>query len=124
MHIFLLILLVAVFAYSLALVMVNNASASDINFLFWQPPSEVSLGMVLVATIFLGVLIGVLLALLLFRVLQNKWEIARLKKEINQVQGQLTEANIKLAQQAQQVKQAQNTPVVEVVEIHNNPTQH
>lgn len=100
MHIFLIILLVLVFAYSIGLVLMNNSEVS-VNLLF-SNLVPMNLGLLLVATIFLGILIGILLALLLFRVLQNRWEINRLRKEIVLVQGQLAEANVKLAQQAKQ----------------------
>lgn len=126
MHIILIILLVLAFAYSLALVVLNNQAIS-VNLLF-SDVANMSLGLVLVATIFLGVLIGILLALLLFRVFQNKWEISRLKKEINTIQSQLTDANIKLAQQAEEIRQAQlkQADVVVLAETTsvNNTTPH
>lgn len=102
MHIILIILLVLAFAYSLALVVLNN-QAIAVNLLF-SNVVNMSLGLVLVATIFLGVLIGILLALLLFRVFQNKWEISRLKKEKAAIQAELSEANLKLAQRAEEVR--------------------
>ncbi|OAU94304.1 lipopolysaccharide assembly protein LapA domain-containing protein [Moraxella catarrhalis] len=102
MHIILIILLVLAFAYSLALVVLNN-QAIAVNLLF-SNVANMSLGLVLVATIFLGVLIGILLALLLFRVFQNKWEISRLKKEKAAIQAELGEANLKLAQRAEEVR--------------------
>lgn len=122
MHIVLIVLLVIAFAYSLALVVLNN-QAVTVNLLFSQV-ANMSLGLVLVATIFLGVLIGVLLALLLFRVLQNKWEISRLKKEVNTIQGQLTDANLKLAEQAKQLELArQNDTLAAMTETSVNAPQ-
>ncbi|WP_294033129.1 LapA family protein [uncultured Moraxella sp.] len=122
MHIVLIVLLVIAFAYSLALVVLNN-QAVTVNLLFSQV-ANMSLGLVLVATIFLGVLIGVLLALLLFRVLQNKWEISRLKKEVNTIQGQLTDANLKLAEQAKQLELArQNDTLATMTETTVNAPQ-
>ncbi|UXZ04698.1 LapA family protein [Moraxella nasicaprae] len=109
MHILLIVLLVVVFAYSITLVLLNNSEVA-VNLLFANLV-PMNLGLVLVASIFLGVLIGILLALLMFRVLQNKWEISRLKKEVRTVQAQLTEANIKLAQMTE--KQAEPTVVSE-----------
>ncbi|MFB6349354.1 lipopolysaccharide assembly protein LapA domain-containing protein [Moraxella marmotae] len=105
MHIILIILLILAFAYSWTLVWLNNQAIS-VNLLF-SNVANMSLGLVLVATIFLGILIGILLALLLFRVLQNKWEISRLKKEVAHVQSQLADANIKLAQQADDIRRAE-----------------
>ncbi|WP_049235949.1 lipopolysaccharide assembly protein LapA domain-containing protein [Moraxella canis] len=102
MHIILIILLVLAFAYSLALVVMNN-QAIAVNLIF-SNVANMSLGLILVATIFLGVLIGILLALLLFRVFQNKWEISRLKKEKAAIQAELSEANLKLAQRAEEVR--------------------
>ncbi|USZ14568.1 LapA family protein [Moraxella sp. FZLJ2107] len=122
MHIILIILLVIAFAYSLALVVLNN-QAITVNLLFSQV-ADMSLGLVLVATIFLGVLIGILLALLIFRVFQNKWEISRLKKEVNTVQAQLTDANLKLAEQAKQLEMArQNDTLAAMTETTVNAPQ-
>lgn len=116
MHIILIILLVLAFAYSLALVVLNNQAIS-VNLLF-SSVANMSLGLILVATIFLGILIGILLALLLFRVFQNKWEIARLKKENTTVQAQLSEANLQLAQQAEHIRriEGQQSDVVTLAE--------
>lgn len=102
MHIILIILLVLAFAYSLALVVLNN-QAIAVNLLF-SSVANMSLGLVLVATIFLGILIGILLALLLFRVFQNKWEISRLKKEKASIQAKLGEANLQLVQRAEEIR--------------------
>lgn len=115
MHIILIILLVLAFAYSLALVVLNNQAIS-VNLLF-SSVANMSLGLILVATIFLGVLIGILLALLLFRVFQNKWEISRLKKENVAVQTQLSEANLKLAQQAEQMRHLEASRQSDVVTL-------
>lgn len=119
MNILLIILLVATSVCSIALVLLNNSEVS-VNLLFSNLES-MNLGLLLVTATALGVLIGILLALLMFRVLQNKWEISRLKKELNLVQSQLTEANVKLAQQAEQAKQVQlqttEEPIVPVVPV-------
>lgn len=89
-----LILLFAVFAYSLLLVMTNNNEIA-VNLIFSQAPA-MNLGLLLIICLFLGVLIGILLSVLLFRVLQNKWEISRLKKENQQLQDKLTKTQIEL----------------------------
>lgn len=99
MHIILIVLLVAVCAYAIGLVLMNNSEVA-VNLMFSHVPT-MNLGLLLVITIALGIILGMLLALLVFRVLQNKWEISRLKKELKLTQSQLTEANIKLAQQAE-----------------------
>ena len=48
----------------------------------------------------LGIIIGILLSLLIFRVLQNKWEISRLNKANANLQAQLTQANTVIDRQA------------------------
>ncbi|SPX84406.1 LapA family protein [Moraxella ovis] len=99
MHIILIVLLVAVCAYAIGLVLMNNSEVA-VNLMFSSVPT-MNLGLLLVVTIVLGVILGMLLALLVFRVFQNKWEISRLKKELKLTQSQLIEANIKLAQQSE-----------------------
>lgn len=99
MHFILIVILMAVCAYSIGLVLMNNSEVA-VNLMFVSVPT-MNLGLLLVITIVLGVVLGVLLALLMFRVLQNKWELSRLKKELKLTQTQLTEANIRLAKLAE-----------------------
>lgn len=87
MSLFLIILLVIFFGYSLALVLANNSEVA-VNLLFSQVPTT-NLGLVLILTTALGILIGVLLALLLFKVLQNKLELHKLRKEVGTLQARL-----------------------------------
>lgn len=94
MSLFILILLVVFFAYSIALVLANNSEVA-VDLLFSQLPNT-NLGLVLILTIALGVLIGLLLAILLFKVLQNKLEIRKLKKDISVLEYKLTEAHSSL----------------------------
>lgn len=98
MRFLLLVLLFLSFAYSLGLVLANNTEVS-VNLLFSQAPT-MNLGLLLIICLILGVVIGILLALLIFRVLQNKWEIARLQKANANLQEQLTQANIVIDRQA------------------------
>ena len=98
MRIVLLILLFIIFGYSLGLVLVNGSEV-DVNLLFTQAPT-MNLGLLIILSIGLGVVLGMLLALLLFRVLQNKWEISRLNKENNRLQEELKQANIAIDRQA------------------------
>lgn len=98
MRVILLILLFLVFGYSLALVLANNTEVA-VNLLFSQAPA-MNLGLLLIICISLGVLIGLLLSLLLFRVFQNKWEISRLNKENRDLQEKLKQANIAIDRQA------------------------
>lgn len=99
MSLFLIVLLVIFFGYSLALVLANNTEVA-VNLLFSQVPTT-NLGLVLILTTTLGVLIGVLLALLLFKVLQNKLELRKLRKEVSTLETRLTEANTALEKERQ-----------------------
>lgn len=121
MHIILIVLLVAVCAYAIGLVLINNSEVA-VNLMFSSVPT-MNLGLLLVVTIVLGVVLGMLLALLVFRVFQNKWEISRLKKELKLTQSQLTEANIKLAQLSE-VRHPTETVIVEntaPINANNDP---
>lgn len=79
MRFILFVLLFISFAYAIGLVLANNADVG-VNLLFSQAPT-MNLGLLLILCMTLGIIIGMLLALLMFRVLQNKWEISRLKKQ-------------------------------------------
>lgn len=105
MHIILIILLCLAFAYALALVLFNNSQVL-VDLVFSQSPA-MNLGLLLIICLVLGVVIGIILALLMFRVLQNKWEISRLRKEITALQGKLTEANILIDRQANTLASAE-----------------
>lgn len=75
----LMVLLVVALIYALALVLLNGNQVA-VNLLFTQIPL-MNLGLLLILCLAIGVLIGGLLAVLLFRVVQNKREIARLSNE-------------------------------------------
>lgn len=92
------------FAYALGLVLVNNIEIG-VNFLFSQAP-RMNLGLLLILCLTLGVIIGMLLALIVFRVLQKKWEISRLQKLNNNLQEQLSQAHTVIDRQA-------NAPTIE-----------
>ena len=80
MHIILIILLVLAFAYSLALVVLNN-QAIAVNLLF-SSVANMSLGLVLVATIFFRHFDwDFACTVIISCFFQNKWEISRLKKK-------------------------------------------
>ncbi|KAA0914149.1 lipopolysaccharide assembly protein LapA domain-containing protein [Psychrobacter sp. ANT_WB68] len=98
MRILLLVLLFLSFAYSLGLVLANNTEVG-VNLLFSQAPT-MNLGLLLILCLTLGIVIGMILALLIFRVLQNKWEISRLQKINANLQEQVTQANIVIDRQA------------------------
>lgn len=72
-------LLVVALIYALALVLLNGNQVA-VNLLFTQIPL-MNLGLLLILCLAIGVLIGGLLAVLLFRVVQNKREITRLSNE-------------------------------------------
>ena len=113
MRIILFILLFLSFAYALGLVLANNADIG-VNLLFSQAPA-MNLGLLLILCMTLGIIIGMLLSLLLFRVFQNKWEISRLQKINKELQEKLTQANVVIDRQA-------NAPTVEDAVYGTNPT--
>ncbi len=104
MRFILFVLLFISFAYAIGLVLANNTDIG-VNLLFSQAPT-MNLGLLLILCMTLGIIIGMLLALLLFKVLQNKWEISRLKKQNKNLQEQVDQANIVIDRQA-------NAPTVE-----------
>lgn len=104
MRFLLFVLLFLSFAYALGLVLANNTDVG-VNLLFSQAPA-MNLGLLLILCLILGIVIGMLLALLMFRVLQNKWEISRLQKLNNNLQEQVTQANVVIDRQA-------NSPTIE-----------
>ena len=106
MSLFLMILLLIFFGYSLALVLANNSEVA-VNLLFSQAPTT-NLGLVLILTTALGSLIGVLLALLLFKVLQNKLELRKLRKEISTLESRLRESKTSLEALGQELEQAKH----------------
>ncbi|OLF35505.1 hypothetical protein BTW00_08175 [Psychrobacter sp. C 20.9] len=98
MRFLLFVLLFLSFAYSLGLVLANNTEVG-VNLLFSQAPT-MNLGLLLILCLILGIIIGILLSLLIFRVLQNKWEISRLQKANANLQEQLNQANVVIDRQA------------------------
>lgn len=99
MYIVLIILLVLLFGYSLMLVLANN-SVIAVNLLLTQVPA-MNLGLLLIVSLVLGVGIGMLIALIAFKVLPMRLEISRLKKEKIALQAKLDETNIALGQSRQ-----------------------
>jgi lipopolysaccharide assembly protein A len=74
-------LLIVLFGYSLALVLQNGTELS-VDLLFTQVPA-MRLGLLLLLTLILGLVLGLLLSIQLFRVFQTRWEIKRLRKDID-----------------------------------------
>ena len=87
-------LLIAIFSYSLALVLQNSTEVS-VDLLFTQVP-VMRVGLLVLITLALGVVLGLLLGVQVFRVFQNAWEIKRLRKDIDH----LRKEQIQLAQSA------------------------
>lgn len=117
MHIVLVILLVALFGYSLMLVLANNSIVS-VNLLVAQMPS-MNLGLLLIVSLVLGIVIGMLIALIAFKVLPMKLEIGRLKKEKTALQVKLDEANIVIEQSRK--NHALTDTHEAVLQSHNQP---
>jgi len=86
-----LILLIALFGYSLALVIYNHASNPQVELVFATIPA-MNLGILLVITLMLGIVTGLLLGVLVFRVFQMRWEISRLNKELELVRARHIQA--------------------------------
>ena len=124
MRFLLFVLLFLSFAYALGLVLANNTEVG-VNLLFSQAPT-MNLGLLLILCMILGIVIGMLLALLMFRVLQNKWEIARLKKLNANLQDQIEQAHIVIDRQAhaptvdEAVYGAPNVPVEDNTDAHES----
>lgn len=111
MYIVLVVLLVLLFGYSLMLVLANN-SVIGVNLLLTQVPA-MNLGLLLIVSLALGVGIGMLVALIAFKVLPMRLEIARLKKEKTALQSKLDETNIALSQSRQGQSVVQTTSIQE-----------
>ena len=77
------LLLVAVFIYSLALVLINGTEL-PVNLWFTQVPA-MRLGLLLLLTLVIGIVLGLLIGVQLFRVFQTRWEINRLRKDIERL---------------------------------------
>jgi putative membrane protein len=86
----LVVILIAIFGYSLALVLFNQPQ-TQVDLLFAAVPS-MNLGLLLVLTLGLGIIVGLLLGVLVFRVIQSRWEIKRLNKELDTVRARHVQA--------------------------------
>ena len=95
----LVVLLLVIFGYSLALVLQNGTELS-VDLLFTQVPA-MRLGLLLLITLSLGVVLGLLIGVQVFRVFQNNWEIKRLRKDIEHLRKeQLNSAKLMAAEAA------------------------
>lgn len=107
-------LLVAIFGYALALVLQNPAEL-QVDLLFTQVPA-MRLGLLLLLTLALGIVVGLLLGVQVFRVFQNSWEVKRLRKDIDH----LRKEQIQLAQQAAAEAAASVRHEKTVLDVHAN----
>ena len=107
-------LLVAIFGYALALVLQNPAEL-QVDLLFTQVPA-MRLGLLLLLTLAIGVVVGLLLGVQVFRVFQNSWEVKRLRKDIDH----LRKEQIQLAQQAAAEAAASVRHEKTVLDVHAN----
>ena len=107
-------LLIVLFGYSLALVLQNGTELS-VDLLFTQVPA-MRLGLLLLLTLALGVVVGLLLGVQIFRVFQTSWEIKRLRKDIDH----LRKEQIHTAQLAAAEAAANTRHEKTVVDIHPN----
>ncbi|MCG2575163.1 MULTISPECIES: lipopolysaccharide assembly protein LapA domain-containing protein [Acinetobacter] len=83
MRFILIVVLIILFIYSLALVLLNGTPVS-VDLWFSHVP-EMRVGLLVLITLALGVILGLLLGVQVFRVFQSRWEIQRLHKEIDQL---------------------------------------
>jgi len=86
-----LILLIALFGYSLALVIYNHASNPQVELVFATVPA-MNLGILLVITLILGIVTGLLLGVFVFRVVQTRLQLGRLNKELELVRARHIQA--------------------------------
>lgn len=114
MRFILIILLVLVFIYSLALVLLNSTPVT-VDLWFTHVP-EMRVGLLILITLALGVILGLLIGVQAFKVFQNHWEIKRLNKEIDRLRKEQVES----AQQAAREAVAQARHEKTVLDIHAN----
>ena len=81
MRYILVFLLIVIFGYALALVL-QNGTELPVDLLFAQIPA-MRLGLLLLLTLAIGIVLGLLIGVQIFRVFQNSWEIKRLRKDID-----------------------------------------
>ena len=97
------LLLVAVFVYSLALVLINGTEL-PVDLWFTQVPA-MRLGLLLLLTLAIGIVLGLLIGVQVFRVFQTNWEIRRLRKDIDHLRKeQIQAAQIAAAEAAASVR--------------------
>lgn len=108
----LVIILFILFGYALTLVLQNSPEVS-VDLMFAQVPA-MRLGLLLLLTLSLGVVLGLLLGVQVFRVFQKSWEIKGLRKDIDY----LRKEQIKAAQLAAAEAAANSRHEKTVLDIH------
>ena len=96
-------LLIVLFGYCLALVL-QNGTELTVDLLFIQVPA-MRLGLLLLLTMALGIVLGLLIGVQVFRVFQKGWEIKRLRKDIDHLRKeQIQSAQLAAAEAAAHTK--------------------
>lgn len=116
----LVVILLVLFGYSLALVLQNGTELS-VDLLFTQVPA-MRLGLLLLFTLSLGLVLGLLLAVQVFRVFQNNWEIKRLRKDIDRLRKeQIQTAQLAAAEAAAHTRHEKTVLDIDANERPSNP---
>ncbi|WP_139851635.1 lipopolysaccharide assembly protein LapA domain-containing protein [Acinetobacter pullicarnis] len=112
MRYILVFLLIVIFGYALALVL-QNGTELPVDLLFAQIPA-MRLGLLLLLTLAIGIVLGLLIGVQIFRVFQNSWEIKRLRKDIDYLRKeQIHTAQLAAAEAAANIKHEKT-----VLDIH------
>ena len=110
----LVVILLVLFGYSLALVLQNSTELS-VDLLFTQVPA-MRLGLLLLLTLSLGIVLGLLLGVQIFRVFQKSWEIKRLRKDIDYLRKEQIQAAQLAAAEAASTTRHEKT----VLDVHSD----
>ncbi|WP_010115521.1 LapA family protein [Acinetobacter sp. P8-3-8] len=114
------LLLVAVFVYSLALVLINGTEL-PVDLWFTQVPA-MRLGLLLLLTLAIGIVLGLLIGVQIFRVFQTNWEIRRLRKDIDHLRKeQIQAAQIAAAEAAASVRHEKTVLDIHAQDKNSNP---
>ena len=113
-------ILIILFGYSLALVLQNGTEVT-VDLLFTQVPA-MRLGLVLLLTLALGVVVGLLLGVQVFRVFQTSWEIKRLRKDIDHLRKeQIQTAQLAAAEAAANARHEKTVLDIQPENKNSNP---
>lgn len=113
MRIFLLVLMLVVFSYALALVLQNPVEV-QVDVLFATIPT-MRVGLLILLILGLGLLLGLLLGVQVFKVIQTRFEIKHLRQDIEHLRKeQIQSAQHAAAQAALAVQQSKHVSNVDV----------